>query len=172
MSNTNLENYIKEYFKEMEIDIRLIDEMKGVSRSREDVYKNYLEATVEINNMYLYEVTYKDLKKFIIFDFISNCDQELTVFNDILDFQKEIEFRKNKLIDIYDEINLFNIKAADLENRIGKELNLSIKVIELRNKNNYCFNIYKEELLILEGLMNIYDLDLSSYLNKYEQELL
>lgn len=98
MSNTNLENYIKEYFKEMEIDIRLIDEMKGVSRSREDVYKNYLEATVEINNMYLYEVTYKDLKKFIIFDFISNCDQELTVFNDILDFQKEIEFRKNKLI--------------------------------------------------------------------------
>ena len=90
----------------------------------------------------------------------------------ILYFQKEIEFRKNKLIDIYDEINLFNIKAADLENRIGKELNLSIKVIELRNKNNYCFNIYKEELLILEGLMNIYDLDLSSYLNKYEQELL
>lgn len=172
MSNTNLENYIKEYFKEIEIDIRLIDEMKGVSRSREDVYKNYLEATVEINNMYLYEVTYKDLKKFIIFDFISNCDQELTVFNDILDFQKEIEFRKNKLIDIYDEINLFNIKAADLENRIGKELNLSIKVIELRNKNNYCFNIYKEELLILEGIMNIYDLDLSSYLNKYEQELL
>lgn len=172
MSNTNLENYIKEYFKEIEIDITLIDEMKGVSRSRKDVYKNYLEATVETNNMYLYEVTYKDLKKFVIFDFISNCDQELTVFNDILNFQKEIEFRKNKLIDIYDEINLFNIKAADLENRIGKELNLSIKVIGLRNKNNYCFNIYKEELLILEGLMNIYDLDLSSYLNKYEQELL
>lgn len=170
--NTNSEDYIKEYFKGIKVDITLIDKMKGVSRSREDVYKNYLVGAPEVNNMFLYEVTYKSSKKFVIFDFISECDQELTVFNDILDFQKEIEFRKNKLIDIYDEIKLFNIRAAGLENAMGKELNLDIKVIELRDKNYYCFNIYKEEVLMLEGLMNIYDLDLGNYLNKYEQELL
>ena len=40
--NTNSEDYIKEYFKGIKVDITLIDKMKGVSRSREDVYKNYL----------------------------------------------------------------------------------------------------------------------------------
>ncbi|MDU3352278.1 MAG: hypothetical protein E7E72_19525, partial [Clostridium sp.] len=65
------ENFYKD-INDNDINISLIEEVKGLPRTRKDVYENYRLATEETNNLYIFEVKVKhgneECSKIVIFE--------------------------------------------------------------------------------------------------------
>lgn len=159
------ENFYKD-INDNDINISLIEEIKGLPRTRKDVYENYRLATEETNNLYIFEVKVKhrneECSKIVIFEKSSPEDMVIEKFDTLDDAYKSIRFRERYMIDIFQELKLFNLNVKIFENANAINIDMCADVVKSKNKEKYyTFNIYLKDELIAREVPNIYSLDIS-----------
>lgn len=155
-----------------EINITLIEQIHGLSRSRIDVYANYELAVHETNEVYIFQIKMNKANekletiKFVIFEKNSPQDILINKYDTLSEVYENIRFRERYLIDIFQEFKLFNMSVEQFNNMNASNLNISAKVVKSKNqKKVYSFEIYLNDKLIAKEVPNIYSLNIEDLIN-------
>lgn len=154
------------------INITLIEQIHGLSRSRIDVYANYELAVHETNEVYIFQIKMNKANekletiKFVIFEKNSPQDILINKYDTLSEAYENIRFRERYLIDIFQEFKLFNMSVEQFNNMNASNLNISAKVVKSKNqKKVYSFEIYLNDKLIAKEVPNIYSLNIEDLIN-------